>query len=192
MHHPIVNLFQLKSNLSDEESDVLLSCWTKEIKLKRSDFLVSKGAKENYLYFVQSGTLRIFYPNKEQEICVGFAYENTFVCSFPSFVKDTPSDYYIQALSSCKLVAIKRNDFYALVNQYINLEHAWRCFVEDALVGIIEREIEILSLTPEERYDKLLERSPHILQKVPQKYIASYLNMQPETLSRRKSQSKKH
>jgi CRP-like cAMP-binding protein len=192
MQHPIISLFKLKSNLSDDEAQVLLSFWTTSRQLKRNDFLVTKDAKENYLYFIQSGTLRVYYPNKEQEICVGFAYDNTFICSFPSFVKDKPSDYYIQALSKCELLAIKRNDFYKLVNTYPSIERAWRCFVEDALVGIIEREVEILTLTPEERYDKLLQRSPHIFQKVPQKYIASYLNLQPETLSRRKHQSKKH
>ncbi|HOY40443.1 MAG TPA: Crp/Fnr family transcriptional regulator [Chitinophagales bacterium] len=192
MQDPIISLFKLKSNLSDDESQILLSFWTTSIHLKRNDFLVKSDAKENYLYFIKTGTLRVYYPNKEQEISVGFAYDNTFICSFPSFVKDKPSEYFIQALSKCELLAIKRNDFYKLVNNYPAIERAWRCFVEDALVGIIEREVEILTLTPEERYDKLLQRSPHIFQKVPQKYIASYLNMQPETLSRRKHQSKKH
>ena len=192
MQHPIISLFKLKSDLSNDDAQILLSSWTTSIQLKRGDFLVTLDAKENYLYFIQSGTLRVYYPSKEQEICVGFAYENTFICSFPSFVKDKPSEYYIQALSKCDLLAIKRNDFYKIVNTYPKIERAWRCFVEDALVGIIEREVEIITLTPEERYDKLLQRSPHIFQKVPQKYIASYLNMQPETLSRRKHQSKKH
>ena len=192
IQHPIISLFKLKSSLNEEEAQTLLSYWTTEIELKRNDFLVTIESKENYLYFVQSGVLRICYPIKEQEICVGFAYENTFICSFPSFVKEKPSQYFIQALSKCSLVAIKRNDFYKLSNTYPNIERAWRCFVEEALVGIMEREMEIQTLSPEERYDRLLQRSPHIFQKVPQKYIASYLNMQPETLSRRKHQSKKH
>lgn len=87
MQDPIISLFKLKSNLSDDESQILLSFWTTSIHLKRNDFLVKSDAKENYLYFIKTGTLRVYYPNKEQEISVGFAYDNTFICSFPSFVK---------------------------------------------------------------------------------------------------------
>ena len=64
------------------------------------------------------------------------------------------------------------------------IERAWRKLTEEALLGKIQREVEMLTFTPNERYERLLERSPHVFQKIPLKYLASYLRMSPETLSR--------
>ncbi|MCE2734433.1 MAG: hypothetical protein LW821_13820 [Flammeovirgaceae bacterium] len=68
----------------------------------------------------------------------------------------------------------------------ISIERAWRILQEKALLGKIERETELLTFTPEQRVNRLLQRSPHLFQIIPRKYIASYLRMTPETLSRLK------
>jgi len=68
----------------------------------------------------------------------------------------------------------------------ISIERAWRILQEKALLGKIERETELLTFTPEQRVNRLLQRSPHLFQFIPRKYIASYLRMTPETLSRLK------
>ncbi|MCB9264878.1 MAG: Crp/Fnr family transcriptional regulator [Lewinellaceae bacterium] len=106
------------------------------------------------------------------------------ICSFPSFIRNLPSDYYIQALYLTELLGIARTDFYHLLEQYPCLETNWRRMVEEALLGRIEREIDLLTVSPRERIQRLLNRSPHIFQLIPNKYIASYLRMTPETLSR--------
>lgn len=178
------SIFNSKVKLDDEALNVLLLKWNRAVRLKRNDFLIQKGQTESSLFYVADGRMRIFYPHKDEEICVGFAYDHNLICSYPSFILNKPSDYYIQALSETNLMAINRSDFYALFDQHINIERSWRMLEEDALLGKIEREVEMLTFTPEERYNRLMERSPHIFQIIPRKYIASYLRMTPETLSR--------
>lgn len=178
------SIFKSKIKLSEEETHALLLTWTHSVELKRNDFLIKKDQTESGLFYVLSGSMRIYYPHQDEEICVGFAYDNNLICSYPSFILHQPSEYYIQALSKTKLIAISRSDFYVLFDNYPKIERAWRMLEEEALLGKIEREVEMLAFTPEERYNRLMERSPHIFQIIPRKYIASYLRMTPETLSR--------
>ncbi len=180
----ISNIFNSQAKVEAEGIELLLSRWDKRIILKRNDFLIQKGQVETKLYFVLNGTMRIFFPNRDEEICVGFAYTDNLICSYPSFIRDEPSDYFIQVLTKSELVAISKDDLYGLFDKFPMIERTWRRIEEEALVGKIEREVELLTFTPEERYERLIKRSPHIFQLIPKKYIASYLRMSPETLSR--------
>lgn len=182
--HGITSIFKAQMALEPGALDALLEKWNHVRVLNRHDFLAQPREIETNLYFVSSGTMRLYYPREAEEICVGFAYANTLICSYPSFITQQPSQYYIQALTRTRLVSISRKDFYALFEPYRSLERCWRLLEEQALLGKIEREVEMLTFTPEERYIRLLERSPHIFQLIPRKYIASYLRMSPETLSR--------
>lgn len=158
--------------------------WRKPVGLSRGEFLISPGQTEHHLYFVHTGLLRIYFPVAAEEICVGFGYESSLLCAFPSFVTGQASAYGIQALRRSELLGISRADFLAFVDQNANFARFWRTELERNLVGRIEREIDLLLPDPAHRYQRLLARSPHLFQRVPKKYIASYLRMTPETLSR--------
>jgi CRP-like cAMP-binding protein len=166
------------------EIDALVAVWNRRIELKRGDYLVQHGQVERNLYFVRSGAMRIYYPTETEEICVGFAYAPNVVCAFPSYVNGTPSEYSIQALRQSELLGISKADFTALLELMPPIARFWREELEKVLVGRINREIDLLLAEPEKRLARLLQRSPHIFQTVPKKYIASYLRMTPETLSR--------
>ncbi|UOG74360.1 Crp/Fnr family transcriptional regulator [Hymenobacter tibetensis] len=168
------------------EINNFVACWTKELHVSRNDFLVSPGQTEQYLYFTHHGTLRIFYPTPSEEICVGFVHPTDMVCSFPSFAMGRPSEYAIQALQPSGLIAIARNDFQTCLDNSPALARLWRAELERALVGRMEHEIDLLLPEPAQRLERLRQRSPHIFQTVPKKYVASYLRMTPETLSRLK------
>jgi CRP-like cAMP-binding protein len=170
--------------LGAADIEEFLTLWKRQVLLKRHDFLVRAGQVEHNLYFVTSGVLRIYYPQQNEEICVGFGYANNLVCSFPSFVANQPSEYCLQALKKCELLALSRADFTAFMECNAPFARFWRQELERVLVGRIEREIDLLLPEPERRLARLLARSPHIFQLVPKKYIASYLRMTPETLSR--------
>ena len=161
-----------------------VACWTKELHVPRNGFLVSPGQTEQYLYFAHHGTLRIFYPTASEEICVGFVHPGDMVCSFPSFAMGKPSEYAIQALRVSGLIAISRTDFQACVDGSAALGRLWRSELERSLIGRMEHEIDLLLPEPAHRLERLRQRSPHIFQTVPKKYLASYLRMTPETLSR--------
>jgi CRP-like cAMP-binding protein len=180
----LARLLQAVPDLTDADRQEFLGLWKRRVVLGRGDFLIRAGQVEHNLYFVASGVLRIYYPSQQEEICVGFGYANNLVCSFPSFVDNRPSDYCLQALKKCALLAITRADFTAFVERNAAFARFWRTELERVLVGRIEREIDLLLPEPERRLARLLARSPHIFQLVPKKYIASYLRMTPETLSR--------
>ncbi|WP_167855645.1 Crp/Fnr family transcriptional regulator [Hymenobacter fodinae] len=171
-------------HLTATDIQVFVAHWQKEVQLPRGEFLIRPGQAEHTLYFVHTGLLRIYFPTGAEEICVGFGYESSLICSFPSFVTGQPSEYGIQALRRSELLGISRTDFMAFVEQNANFARFWRAELERNLVGRIEREIDLLLPDPLHRYQRLLARSPQLFQRVPKKYIASYLRMTPETLSR--------
>lgn len=177
-------LLQSVPYLTAADVEALSASWQRPVALARHDFLIRPGETEHHLYLVTEGVLRIFLPVSDEEICVGFGYAGTLLCSFPSFVDGRPSDYAIQALRRSQLLGIARSELLALLEQHPNLARFWRQQVEQALVGRIEREIDLLLPEPQRRLERLQARSPHLFQLVPRKYIASYLRMTPETLSR--------
>lgn len=170
--------------LSEEEAAGFALLWQKQVALKRGEFLCPLGKVEQHVWFVAEGVLRIYYPSDAEEICMGFAYENTVTASFPSFVRQQPSSFSIQALSTCALCGISRSNLYEAIERWPGVTRFWYTMLEQILTGLIEREVEIHTTTPEERYRTLLARAPHLFQLAPLKYIASYLRIQPETLSR--------
>ncbi|MFC6996291.1 Crp/Fnr family transcriptional regulator [Rufibacter roseus] len=169
---------------SEDDIAAFEPLWRKRVTLNRGDFLIREGQVEQHLYFVLSGALWLYYPAQDENICVGFSYPNTLVTAFPSLVSQQPSTYCIQALRKSELLAISKSDFEEIQEKRPIFSRFWRQELEKALVGKMEREIDLQLLNPEQRLQRLLNRSPHIFQLVPRKYIASYLRMTPETLSR--------
>lgn len=184
------SLFDFLNSLSLPQECVadLLAQWKIRLDLHRGDFLIHAGRTENCLYFVANGTFRIGFPISESEdATVGFGYPGTLLTSFPSLVKNLPSDYFIQAISKGTVIGIPREPFFKAVDQYPELALLWRKWVEEALLGRIEREIDLLTPNPADRLERLMQRSPYLFQLIPLKHIASYLRMTPETLSRLRS-----
>lgn len=158
--------------------------WTKRVTVKRNDFLVRKGNNHPYLYFVESGALHIYYPSAEKDLTIRLGYKNNFVGVFPSFLNNQPTDYTIQAIKAAELVGIHRDDYYDFIGQSEGLTLYWQKALEQLVISQLEREIDLLAASPAERYQRVLKRSPQLFQEIPLKFIASYLRMTPETLSR--------
>lgn len=186
MHENLLNLFDKQNKLEELDKTLLLEYWDeKPLLLKAKEDLLLPGQIERKLYFVAEGCLRIYFPDEQgNEFCVGFGYPNTLISAFPSFLREIPSKFGIQTLKKTRLLPISRTNFYALKSRSKAIYEAWQFSLEEAIVGLIERESTMLIQDPRLRLQKLLQRSPHIFQLIPQKYIASYLRMQPETLSR--------
>ena len=179
-----LNAFLSQFPLPESVLQDMLQVWNKALLVAKGEFLIREGQKERHLYFINAGTLVIYYEKDGIEQTVGFGYADTLICSFPSFIRDQPSDYYIKALTDTSLIGINRNTFYDLMQQHSELESLWRQMLEEALLGRIERELDLLTISPKDRLKRILDRSPHLFQMIPLKYIASYLRMAPETLSR--------
>ena len=143
------------------------------------------GQLERHIYFILEGTQYIYFSNsKGEESCLGFGYPNTLLNGLTSFLREEPSEFGIQVLKKSSFLSISKTRFFQLREESPAIDRCWTLFLEQAILGLIDREAAMHIQDPRVRFRKLLSRSPHILQHIPQKYIASYLRMKPETLRR--------
>jgi CRP-like cAMP-binding protein len=134
--------------------------------------------------FILKGCVRLYFLVDGEEICKDLLFENTFTGSLASFTLQKPALFNIAAIEETRLMQIYRNDLLELFEKYPCWQKLGRLMAEGLAIRKEMREISFLKDSPEQRYIKLLEEQPMVLQRVPLHYIASYLGMQPETLSR--------
>ncbi|AXT61908.1 Crp/Fnr family transcriptional regulator [Aquimarina sp. AD10] len=158
--------------------------WNKEITLDRNEYLKVKGSIDTNIYLVQSGSLRIFVLDEFEEHTIRFGYKNNLIASLDSFLNEQPSDFYIQALKKTTLKVIYKTEYLNFITSSPENIKLWNQILENFVLQQMERERDILTTSPLERYKRVLKRSPQLFQEIPNKYIASYLRMTPETLSR--------
>ena len=158
--------------------------WQNDLQLNRNEFLNVKGKINTNLFFVVEGSLRIYMVDETEEHTIRFGYKNSFFAALDSFITNQPSNYFIQALKKVHLKVVSKHDFMNLVNQNQTNQKHWNAILGQLVVQQMEREVDLLISSPQERYKRVLKRSPQLFQEIPHKYIASYLRMAPETLSR--------
>lgn len=171
--------------LGMESVKVLLSFWNQDKVLKTKELLLGFKQKDSNLYFVKKGCVRLFVIDKNgEQINMGFGYENSLITCFQTFIEGTPSLISIEAILETELVAIAKSDLMPLIQCNSEIALWYQSMLEFTLTGHIQRQVELLTLKPQERYAVFIKRSGHLINKIPLKYIASYLMMKPETLSR--------
>lgn len=167
-----------------EEKITSLCLWEDTLLLERNEFLGKKGAIENCLYFVISGSLRIFIVDEAEEHIIRFGYKNNFITALDSYITGKPSQLFIQAIKKTELKVISKIKFETFVESSTENLNLWHKILEQLIFQQMEREQDLLTSSPVERYNRVLTRSPQLFQEIPHKHIASYLRMAPETLSR--------
>tara|TARA_R110000850_G_scaffold39143_5_gene101827 strand:+ start:539 stop:1078 length:540 start_codon:yes stop_codon:yes gene_type:complete len=160
--------------------------FSSERELKRNEYLKVKGTTDTNLYLVKSGCLRVFMEDEFEEHTIRFGYQGNFIAALDSYISEKPSPFYIQAIRQTELSVITKQDFDRLIQSNPEYLKVWQQILGLLIYQQLEREVDILTYSPAERYRRVLERSPQLFQEVPAKYIASYLRMTPETLSRLK------
>lgn len=163
----------------------IISLSNKTITLERNDFLKMNGSIDTNVYFVESGSLRVFILNDFEEQTIRFGYKNNILVSLDSYFTGNPSDFYIQAIKKSVVKVIPKSEIDTFLKIQSNLNW-WLNVLENLIVQQMEREIDLLTNSPKERYLRVLKRSPQLFQEIPNRYIANYLRMSPETLSRLK------
>ncbi|WP_272151456.1 Crp/Fnr family transcriptional regulator [Tenacibaculum aiptasiae] len=158
--------------------------WEKEITLKRNEFLVNQGDTNTNLYFVKEGSLRVFIDDEVEEHTIRFGYRNSIITALDCFLTEQPTSFFIQALKKCELKVISKKRYMRFINSAKEYEEVWKKLLESFVYQQIEREIDLITYSPQKRFERVFKRSPRVFQEIPQKYIASYLRMTPETLSR--------
>lgn len=172
--------------LSAAAQEALETCFVKTV-LAKNDFLLKEGNRCRHLYFVEQGALRGFYNLDGKEITHWFGFENDFVTSFHSFITGEAAVENIQLLESCTLWAISKEQLTGLLDHHPDIEKLVRVTYEKYYIRLEERYVNAQFKTATERYENLLQETAHILERVPLGYIASYLGISQETLSRIRS-----
>ncbi|MDF2191443.1 Crp/Fnr family transcriptional regulator [Paraflavitalea sp. CAU 1676] len=173
-------------HLTDEAREALAECFTKHV-LPKNEYLISQGRVCRHLYFLEQGCLRGYYNLDDKEITHWFGFENDFVTSFHSFITEVPAVENIQLMEGCVLWAITKERLTALFNDHHDIERLVRIAYEKYYIRLEERFVNAQFRTASERYLQLMEQSPHLLDRVPLGYIAAYLGISQETLSRIRS-----
>jgi len=173
--------------LTPKEEQLLLSkIEVKEYKAK--SILVSSGQICNQLYYVNSGVLRSFSITDDIiEHVLHFACEGWWMSDMYSYISEKPGNLFIEVLEEAQLVVISKENHQQLYTEIPKLERFFRILAENSLVTHQERLMDNLSLSAEERLEKLYKKYPTIIQKVPQKHLASYIGVTPEFFSKMKA-----
>lgn len=170
--------------LKDEEWDEFSLIWT-TVSYKRKTILTAAGETERHLYFVLEGVQRAFYlGGNHPEATVVFTYPSSFSGVADSFLTQQPSKYFLETITASKMLRTTYQHVQTLMDKHHNFERWVRLAASHSLMGALERQIELLSFSAEEKFRTLLSRSPHVLQIIPHKYLASYLGIDPSTFSK--------
>jgi len=152
-------------------------------KVKKNEIILTEGEVCNQLIFVNDGCLRLYYVVDEVEITVWFAFGGSSSIDIYSFISGLPSTYFIQAIEDSEIMFLPKSQLDNLYLTNPKIQEMMRKFWEDAILTLIERFTALQKDTAEQRYLNLLKK-PEYLQKIPQKYLASFIGVTPTSLSR--------
>ncbi len=169
--------------VSTDIENVLHDCF-EQVVLSKAEYLVAEGKICRHLYFLESGAIRGYYNLEGKEITHWFAFAQDFVTSFHSYITGQPAVESIQLLEGSVLWRIGKEKVTDLMNRHHEIERIVRIAYESYYIRLEERFVNAQFKTAAERYQSLLQQTPHIIERVPLGYIASYLGISQETLSR--------
>lgn len=151
----------------------------------KNDLLIEAGQVCRHLYFIEKGCIRGYYNIDGRDQTQWFGFEHDFVTSFRSFTTRAASREYIEVLEDNALIwSIAKEELETLLHQFPELEKLVRLIYEHYYIKLEDRYSNAHFKTAAERYEDLLKNDPHILQRMPLGFIASYLGISAETLSR--------
>jgi len=183
----LANFIKKNIDIDDEDLKIVLS-YFKTTQKNKNDILLSNGKNSKVSYFVKKGCLRLFYiDNHGRDITRYIAFENQFATELVSFITNQPAQESIQVIENSELLYITHKDFRHLIKTIPKWKDFYSIYLEKAYVNNSKRLISFTTLDASERYKQLFEINPNIVKRLPNKIVASYINISQETLSRIKS-----
>jgi CRP/FNR family transcriptional regulator, anaerobic regulatory protein len=177
-------------NLSvTEELKQTIEQYFTPLQIPKNTIIEEDGKIPQHLYFINEGYMRSFYyDNDGDEITTYLATPEQYMASFLSLSQQKVSSENIETITDCSLLKISREDFLKIIEQYPNFREYSLQIFEQAFAKMNQRANDLATLTAEQRYSQLLHNQGNILQNVPIQYIASFLGIKPQSLSRIRKQ----
>jgi len=183
---------QKLSDITEEEFNKHLLPVCKVRRFAKKEVITRAGEMENHFNFIVKGMARKFYKKGHQEINVQISMEGHMMLCQESFHSRQPSEYTIEAIEPTTLVSISYEDAETMFASSQRMEHLGRIIVTYSMVIKDKWQTQLIKMTPRERFVSFVTKNPELMQRVPQKYLASYLNIKPETFSRFKHLIRNH
>lgn len=187
------NLTQTINNiisLTEDEDNEVLSRFNLE-EFNRNEFVVKIGQYCNKIFFVKSGQLRVYYDDdRGNEVTCYFTKENEFISSYTSFLTHTPTKENIQAIQHCELLSISKDQLEKLSERVPKIHQFRRIIAENLFIAMERRVAMLQSQSAQEAYENIIKENPELVLKIPQQYLASFLGITPQHLSRIRKNTK--
>ena len=171
------------STMTHEELDILESVLV-PMKFAKNEIILGEGETCEHIYWVVKGLARQYYFKNGKELTEYMATENTIMMSIESLFKEKPSTQVIQAVEPTIIYAMPKKDLEAVAMRSVNIQILYRKILEESLIISQQRADMLRFESAQDRYQKLVKNSPQLVLRAPLVYVASYLQMTPETLSR--------
>lgn len=182
-HQTLLSAFKNLYPLGEEALELIQEITTTVI-VKKGEIVQDIGQSCKNLYFIESGCLRIFYYKEGLDITESFEFEHSFVARGESLITMRPSNKGIEAVEDSRLFQINTPKLFALFQTNIDLERVFHRIIEQAYIQQLNRLESLQFLTAEARYEQLIVAQPQAIQRIPLKFIASYLGITQVSLSR--------
>ena len=171
------------STMTHEELDLLESILV-PMKFLKNEMILREGETCNNIYWVVKGLVRQFYYKNGKELTEYMATENSIVMCIESLFLEQPTHLQIKTIEPTVLIAIPKVELEAVAMKSVNIQILYRKILEESLI-LSQVHADMLRFeSAQDRYQKLIKRQPQLVLRAPLVYIASYLQMTPETLSR--------
>ncbi len=188
MHERLLESISQKVKVTEKDLE-LLKRFLIPKKIRKRQYVLNAGDVCQYITFVEKGMLRSFLVDDTgHEHVVQFAVEGWWISDMGSFLSGNDALYNIEALEDSEVLNLSRQAMDDVMNQLPALERYFRLLMQNNIVALQRRVIAYMSLSAEEKYLKLMDVCPDIINRAPQQHIASYLGITPETLSRIRKQ----
>lgn len=151
---------------------------------QRSAFILREGQYDDRIYLIESGSVRVYIIDGDEERIVRLGYSGDTIVALDTYLSHRPTVFYIQAIKKSVVHIIRRAHVEEVLRHSPNALAVWSHTLSQLVLQQVEREIDLLTMSPRQRYERVLARSPRLFQEIPLKYIAHYLRMSAETLSR--------
>ncbi|PLK44444.1 Crp/Fnr family transcriptional regulator [Emticicia sp. TH156] len=179
----IYNYFKALVGITDDDWQVFASKLVKKHYKKKSVILQS-GKTEQYLSFIEKGIVRFNIPRPDYDFTFAFAFEGTFVSAYDSFLSRQPATYNMEAVADCTLWVISHEHLQEVYRCTDIGERIGRLIAEGIYLKKMKRELSLLEDTATKRYLDMVAEQPQLIQAIPLKYLASYIGIRPQSLSR--------